>query len=991
MVCPHCGTDTPAPAIACKTCRTPFGGYPAIASPDSATIAASIGTNGVVQPPLGFVPVGTAGPLAAGAPFGSRYRILRELGSGGMGVVYQAWDAELAVAVALKVIRPEVSADPFAAREVERRFKRELLLARQVTHKHVVRIHDLGEVDGIKYLTMPFIQGRDLAHLLHERGNLPVPEVVRLARQIATGLQAAHDAGVVHRDLKPENVMIDEDGQALIMDFGISRSVSAGPATMTMAGAVMGTLEYMAPEQARGGTVDHRADIYAFGLMLYDMLAGRHRVSSSERALLEMMGRMHESPPPLRSVRPDVPEGLEQVITKCLEPDAEKRYLTTAALVADLDALDADGQAHKAPSVAAAPSRATWITTAIALIAIVAAAAFWWTGRSRPAGPPPVRPTVSVLIADFQNPTGETVFQGSLEQALAIALEGAPFVFAYPRADAQRTIATLQPNGRLDEAGARLVAAREGLNVVLAGGISRNGDGYTLAIKALDPRGDRTLFSREATARDKGDVLRAVGSVASNIREDLGDTPDSQHRASDAETFTAGSIEAMRAYARGKELDRAGKPKEALAALEEAVALDPNFGMAYAHIGTIYRNLKIDDKAKANYDQAFKHLDRMTEREKYRTYGVYYFGVVRNYPEAIKTYEKLVELYPADNTGYANLALAHLYDRNIPKAMAMGRKAIEIYPRNVLQRTNYATYAMYAGDFKTALAETGRVLADNPSYVWANLTFALSTLASGDEAGARAAYAKLAAVDPLGASLANLGEADLEMYYGRDRRALEVLATGIAQDEKDKNSETLGLKLVAAAEASLALGRASNAAGFAERAVRASQHEAVLVSAAHVLLETGATNRAREIARPLEDQIPPQVRSYARVIKADVALHEGHLPAAIDELHAAEQLHDSWVVHLVLGQAYLAARQFPAAAAEFEKCVKRRGEATDVFFADTSSLRYLPPVYYWLGRAQEAVGAGDAAKASYREFLKVRSSEDEADPLAADAAQRVGR
>src|SRR4029077_10495293 len=152
-----------------------------------------------------------------------------------------------------------------------------------------------------------------------------------------------------------------------------------------------------------------------------------------------------------------------------------------------------------------------------------------------------------------------------------------------------------------------------------------------------------------------------------------------------------GSIEAMQAYARGKELDRAGRPREALAAIEQAVSLDKNFGMAYASPGPIYRNMKMDDKAKANYDQAFKHLDRMTEREKYRTYGVYYFGVVRNYKEAIKNYEKLVQLYPADNTGYANLALAHLYDRNIPQAVAMGRKAVNIYPRNLLQRTNLAT------------------------------------------------------------------------------------------------------------------------------------------------------------------------------------------------------------------------------------------------------------------------------------------------------------
>ena len=175
-------------------------------------------------------------------------------------------------------------------------------------------------------------------------------------------------------------------------------------------------------------------------------------------------------------------------------------------------------------------------------------------------------------------------------------------------------------------------------------------------------------------------MLNAVASVAADLRADLGDkTPESERLAA-AETFTAGSLEAMRAYVRGQELNRTGKPREALVELEKAVKLDPKFGMAYVQMAASYTNLKMEDQAKANYEEAFKHLDRMTEREKYRSRGVYYFGVVRNYKEAIKTYEKLVELYPADNTGYANLALAHLYDRNIPKAIEMGRKAIEIYP-----------------------------------------------------------------------------------------------------------------------------------------------------------------------------------------------------------------------------------------------------------------------------------------------------------------------
>ncbi len=217
------------------------------------------------------------GPLEEGQKFSPRYHIIKLLGIGGMGAVYQAWDAELSVAVAVKVIRPEVSQDPVAAREIERRFKQELLLARQVTHKNVVRIFDLGEIDGIKYITMSYIQGTDLATMLRQSGRLAVPTLMPLARQIVEGLKAAHEAGVVHRDLKPANIMIEGGDHAIVMDFGIARSTSQGgqvppaataasgsqpdvgawdsemtQAAATMAGAVVGTVEYMAPEQARG-------------------------------------------------------------------------------------------------------------------------------------------------------------------------------------------------------------------------------------------------------------------------------------------------------------------------------------------------------------------------------------------------------------------------------------------------------------------------------------------------------------------------------------------------------------------------------------------------------------------------------------------------------------------------------------------------------------------------------------------------------------------
>ena len=274
---------------------------------------------------------GTAGPLSVGQPFGPRYHIVKLLGLGGMGAVYQAWDAELGVVVALKVIRPEVAANPAAAAMLQRRFKQELLLARQVTHKNVVRIHELGEMDGIKFITMPFIAGEDLATILKREKKLPVDRALKMARGIASGLEAAHAAGVVHRDLKPANVLIDTTGEPMIMDFGVARSTGGtnpgleidaplqprvtSPAGATVAGTVVGTVEYMAPEQARAQPVDQRADIYAFGLILYDMLLGRGRVGV-DGPFAELTRRMEEPPPAPRAVAPDIPEPLSRIVSR---------------------------------------------------------------------------------------------------------------------------------------------------------------------------------------------------------------------------------------------------------------------------------------------------------------------------------------------------------------------------------------------------------------------------------------------------------------------------------------------------------------------------------------------------------------------------------------------------------------------------------------------------------------------------------------------------
>jgi tetratricopeptide (TPR) repeat protein len=1002
MDCPRCGRTTPAHAGRCTACgagltsATVATGVIAIDTtglPPGATFGASTGlhTHATAGESLtgltGDLPAspdGNAGPLKVGQSFSARYHIIKLLGVGGMGAVYQAWDAELGVAVALKVIRVDRHHGT-ASSELEKRFKNELLLARQVTHKNVVRIHDLGEIDGIKYITMPYVEGDDLATVLRRDGKLPIARALRLARQIADGLGAAHDAGVVHRDLKPPNVMIGADDLALIMDFGISASTAEATS-----GGVIGTLEYMAPEQGSGKPVDARADIYAFGLILYEMLLGpRVRQPGSGQERVDAMKRRFEvGLPSARTVDPSIPESLDAIVTRCLGRDPAERYQSTSELCGELAAIDDAGELI--PIQARVSKR--MMVAAAALVVMLLGGTYFVGRRAAPVGPA-AHDSVPVLIADFDNRTGDPAFEGSVEQSLAIALEGASFITVFKTADARSIAQQISPGktGRITGDVGQLIARREGIKVMVAGAIDRRGTGFRLELTAMDPATGKPIATAGQNVRDKAQVLGAVASMATNIREALGESKTEMAKLTAAETVTAGSLDAMRAYARGQEFLNANHFQEALQEYQRAVDLDPNFGRAYAGMAVIYASyLKQLDKAEASYKAALNHLDRMTEREKYRTLGSYYMMIARNQEKAVENYEALVKAYPADNVGHGSLALAYMGMGDVARAVVEGRKSLEIYPKSAFLRYNYAMYSMYAGDFKTAIAEASRLLQENPSFEYPTLPLALPTLAQGDVAAARAAYARLSQVSVFGASLATQGNADLEMYFGRYRDAVRVLREGIAADATNRNTaEAVPQKYVALAEAYLALGQKGRAADAAREAAQRSGDVSSLFPAARVLIRAGQDAPALQVASDLEKMLQRQTTAYAGLIRGEIALQGGRVVEGIEALRGAQKRHDSWLGRFLLGKAYVEAGHYPEALAELELCLKRRGETTDVFFYDMPTLRYLPPLYYWLARAQEGVGASAAATKFYEQFLSLRAEADPPDPLAADARRRI--
>jgi eukaryotic-like serine/threonine-protein kinase len=924
--------------------------------------------------------------LQPGQTFANRYTIIRLLGAGGMAAVYQAWDESLTSAVALKLIRIDASMEMADIRQLEDRFKRELKLARQVTHPNVIRIHDLGEVDGTLYLTMACVQGSDLATILRQ-GRLPLGRALSFARQIASGLAAAHKAGVVHRDLKPANILVDGEDQALLTDFGIARSTSAAT-VYTMPGSILGTLDYMAPEQARGEPADERTDIYAFGLILYEMLAGGRPRSTKEGGLADLIARLEQGPPAIRTVVSDVPLDVERIVSKCLKSNSADRYATADALVADLEALDSEGRIQR--KARRRLSSWTAVPGGIVLAALLVLGTWWMTPRGGPT-PATARDPVPVLIVDFDNRAQDAIFDGALEQALSIAMEGAPFITAYPRKDALSLARTLKQE-KLDANSGRLIAAREGIRVILAGSIERDGAGYRVDVRALDPASpDPPLAQASSKAPDKQGVLAAVSKVADRLRNALGDTSPSDRQ--QAETFTASSLDAVREYTIAQALASDQNDGQALVHYREALKYDKDFGRAYAGLATSLHYLGQREESAKMWDEALKRLDRMSEREQLRTTGVWY-AVARNYDKAIEAYSELVRKYPADRAGQNNLAVVYFSTLNFAKAREHGQLAIAIYPKSFKFRANYALYAMYAGDFATAATTARKLIEEDATFETAYLPLAMEALASGDPARARSIYdqggiAKTAGGkgNPAAVSLAAIGLADIALYQGMYDEAIVALPGAISSDTAQQNASGAVAKLLALAEAHAARGQWAASQAAIDQARKLATDDNVLVTAARLAIAGGRIDAARGIATELGARLPSQSRAYGKMIEAEMLMAK-QPGEARDAIRAALQLADLWLVRYVSGLVYFQAGDYPAAMSEFTKCQQRRGEATAIFLDDLPTYHYMATVPYWLGRAREA-GKLDPSK-QYEEFLAIRGGAA-ADPLVVDVRRRMSR
>ncbi len=662
MNCPKCATPVPDASNFCSACGSD------VTSSGTAPTGAGM-TLGVDLAPA-------PGALAPGKIVGKRYRILATIGMGGMGMVYKAVDLELSVPVALKVIRSEYVGNE----KILERFKQEITIARKVTHKNVARIYDFGDSEGVKYISMEYIEGEDLARIIERDGAIPVEKSISILRQCCAALAEAHAQGVVHRDLKPHNVMLDSRGDVHLMDFGIALSQESRGLTRT--GAILGTAEYMSPEQAEGKPTDSRSDIYSLGITFYEALTGTVPFSG-ETQWQVIRKHIQERPRPLRKLRAEIPPWIETLILKCLEKDPAHRYQQVNEVIQDLGREKATRL-----TIALMPDRrkvraGLWGLLVAVVAAAITAYVLWPRGGFQ-AG---LGGRFAIAVLPFENLAGredlEWLRTGFAEN-LTTDLAQSKLLRVMSR---DRLIQILQDLGQkegttLDGAVLAELGDYGGLQAVFSGSYVASGGSLRVNLVARDPASGEVMGSAVVPGAE-ADVLAMIDQLTLRAKEILSLTSDQIASDEDKVIATArtGSLEAASFFQKGVDLLYEGRNLEAVEPLQQATQKDPDFALAFARLSQAYQNLGYDEKAREAGETALsrvlKAVDSITPADRSFVRATH-AGAAEDRQEEIEAYTEMVEADPFDATAAYNLGLGYEKSGQWNQAEAFFHKALEL-------------------------------------------------------------------------------------------------------------------------------------------------------------------------------------------------------------------------------------------------------------------------------------------------------------------------
>ncbi|MFB0564351.1 MAG: protein kinase [Candidatus Aminicenantaceae bacterium] len=1008
MKCPKCKLDNPDTQRFCGECGTQL--IPSDKAPAMPTKTLETPRKELIR----------------GTIFASRYEVIEELGKGGMGRVYRVEDKKINEEVALKLISPEVASD----KETIERFSNELKMARKISHRNVCRMYDLGEVEGAHYITMEYVAGEDLKSFIRRSRQLTVGTSISIAKQVCEGLSEAHRLGILHRDLKPKNIMIDKEGNARIMDFGIARSLKQRG--ITGAGVMIGTPEYMSPEQVDGKDTDQRSDIYSLGIILYEMVTGKIPFEG-ETPLSVAVKQKSEAPQEPKKFNSQIPDDLNQLILKCIKKNNEMRYQSAEELLSELINIESGIPMTERIIPRRKPLTSREITVtfglkklfipALVVIAAVIIGLVIWQLLQEKAAPIPLdKPSLAIMY--FKNNTGDEnldhlsmmipdLLIADLNQSKHIRMLSAERLFEILRKLNLHEEKTYS-SGDLKE-----VAERGRVNHVLVGNYAKAGDtfrinvtlqkastGETIGSESVEGRGEEGIFPMvdELTKRIKADFKISSREIASDIDEAIG-------------KITTNSHEAYKYYSEGRKCHNKGDYRNSIKFMEKATAVDPEFAMAYRSMAASYGNIGLLSERERYIQKALDLTDRLSDRERFLIQGDFYRMSEDTYDKALEAYDKLFELYPDDGTGINNSSIIYIALEKWDKAIErleinrqnrhvsvqsytnlagpyqakglydMAREVLKDYINSFSDtasiRCHLADTYINQGKYDLALAEVNMAFSISPNYFLNFLTRGDIYLYRGDFVCAEEEYQKLLeAGNPFGIFMNKVRLSELYLLKGEFEKSKKLARQGIALSKmvRIKMGEVWFLLFLAHVHETLgdfedALNETDKAWNLAVEEKSPSAQILILWEKGLIYVRMNLMNKAQEVADNLKELIKKgmnrkMIRLYNHLQGMIEAAKENY-SEAIDYFRKAFALVPSQYEMMGSAHAYFIA---PLASAYYKsgdlnKAIKEY-ERIASFNSGRIALGGLyVKCFYMLGKLYQKKGERGKAAENYQKFL----------------------